>query len=60
MIERRSLLQRFAASAGGVVLAPFLQRLAAHERGAYRVPKRVVFVLFGNCFHEAASVPATV
>jgi hypothetical protein len=60
MIQRRSLLRQFAASAGGFVLAPFLQRLAAQERGTYRVPQRVVFVLFGNGFHEAASVPATV
>jgi hypothetical protein len=57
MIPRRTLLQRFSAGAGGLVFAPFLQRLDAQERGTYRTPKRVVFVLFGNGFHEWASVP---
>lgn len=60
MIHRRSLLQRVSAGAGGVVLAPFLQRLSALEAGTFTPPKRVVFVLFGNGFHETASVPKDV
>jgi Protein of unknown function (DUF1552) len=60
MIHRRSLLKSFSAGAGGLVLAPFLQRLEARETGTWKAPKRVVFVLFGNGFHEVASMPKDV
>ena len=60
MIHRRSLLKSLSAGAGGLVLSPFLQQLAAQEQGTYKAPKRVVFVLFGNGFHEFASMPDAV
>ena len=60
MLHRRSLLQRISAGAGGLVLTPFVQRLQAEEAGTYRTPKRVVFVLHGNGFHEWASAPENV
>ena len=59
-INRRTLLQQFSAGAGGMLLTPFLQKLDAQERGTYRTPKRVVFVLFGNGFPEFGSVPTGV
>ena len=57
MINRRTLLKRFSACAGGVLLTPFLRKLEAQEKGTYRPAKRVVFVLFGNGFPEFGSVP---
>ena len=57
MGNRRRFFQRFSAAAGGVLLTPFLRRLEARERGTYRPPRRVVFVLFGNGFPEFGSVP---
>ncbi|QDU25030.1 hypothetical protein ETAA8_00910 [Anatilimnocola aggregata] len=59
-INRRTLLQQFSVGAGGMLLTPFLQKLEAQERGTYRTPKRVVFVLFGNGFPEFGSVPTGV
>ena len=56
-INRRTLLQQFASCAGGMLLTPYLQKLEAREKGTYRIPKRVVFVLFGNGFPEFGSVP---
>ena len=47
-INRRTLLQQFASCAGGMLLTPYLQKLEAREKGTYRTPKRVVFVLFGS------------
>jgi len=60
MMKRRTLLKGLSAGAGGLVFAPFLNRLAAEEKGKYTVPKRVIFILFGNGFHETASVPKDV
>ncbi len=60
MIKRRTLLKQLSAGAGSLALAPLLGRLEAQENGSYTVPKRVVFVLFGNGFHEEASVPKDV
>jgi hypothetical protein len=56
-MNRRTLLQQFSAGAGGMLLTPFLQKLDAQERGTYRTPRRVVFVMFGNGFPEFGSVP---
>ncbi|WP_202921470.1 DUF1552 domain-containing protein [Anatilimnocola aggregata] len=53
-------MQQFSVGAGGMLLTPFLQKLEAQERGTYRTPKRVVFVLFGNGFPEFGSVPTGV
>ena len=59
-ISRRTLLQQFSAGAGGMLLTPFLQKLDAQERGTYRTPRRVVFVVFGNGFPEFGSIPVGV
>lgn len=60
MLKRRTLLKQFSLGAGGLMFAPLLNRLSAQEKGTYKTPKRVVFVLHGNGFHEAASVPKEV
>ena len=49
-IGRRALLKSLSAGASGWAFAPLLNKLAAQEAGAYKTPKRVVFVLFGNGF----------
>jgi len=36
----------------GPTLRTCLHRLEAQEKGTFKLPKRVVFVLFGNGFHE--------
>ena len=57
-ITRRALmLKSLSAGAGGLAFAPLLNKLAALEGGTYKTPKRVVFVLFGNGFHEKGSIP---
>jgi hypothetical protein len=60
MIPRRQLLKGVSLGAGSVVLLPFLKTLAAQERGTYTTPKRVVFVLFDNGFHEIGAQPVGV
>lgn len=60
MIPRRQLLKGVSLGAGSVVLLPFLKTLAAQEKGTYTTPKRVVFVLFDNGFHETAAQPVGV
>ncbi|QDU92915.1 DUF1552 domain-containing protein [Lignipirellula cremea] len=59
-VKRRTLLKHLSAGAGSLVFAPFLQRLEAQEKGTYALPRRVVFVVFGNGFHEDASIPQAV
>ena len=56
-IGRRTLLKSLSAGAGGLAFLPLLNKLAAQEAGTYKTPKRVVFVLFGNGFHEPGSLP---
>ena len=56
-IDRRTLLKSLSAGAGALAFAPLLHRLEAQEKGTYKTPKRVVFVLFGNGFHEPGSLP---
>lgn len=56
-VGRRKLLQSLSAGAGGWAFLPLLDKLAAQEAGTYKTPKRVVFVLFGNGFHEPGSLP---
>jgi len=51
-IGRRTLLKSLSAGAGGLAFAPLLNKLAAQEAGTDKTSKRVVFVLFGNGFHE--------
>jgi hypothetical protein len=56
-VGRRTLLKSLSAGAGGLAFLPLLNKLAAQEAGTYRTPQRVVFVLFGNGFHEKGSLP---
>ena len=55
--DRRRFLKGVSAGASGIVLAPVLSRLAAQAAGTYAPPKRVVFLLFDNGFHERAAQP---
>ena len=57
MIGRRKLLKGLSLGAGSVVFTPLLQSMAAQANGRYVPPKRVVFVLFDNGFHEVAAQP---
>ena len=57
MFPRRTLLKSISAGAGSIAFAPLFNALAAKEAGTYKTPKRVVFVLFGNGFHEPGSLP---
>jgi hypothetical protein len=56
-IARRNFLQGLSAGAGGLVFAPLLNSLAAQAAGTYTLPKRVIFVLFDNGFHEDTCTP---
>ena len=55
-IGRRTLLKS-VSRAGGLAFLPVWNRLAAQEAGHPQPPRRVVFVLFGNGFHEEGSLP---
>lgn len=57
MIPRRQLLKGVSLGAGSVVLSPLLQSVSAQVDGNYSRPKRVVFVLFDNGFHETGAQP---
>jgi hypothetical protein len=60
MIHRRTLLKGVSASTGGLLLAPLLQKVALHAAGIDATPKRAIFVLFDNGFHEEGAQPAGV
>lgn len=57
MLHRRQLLKGVSLGAGSIVLSPLLRTAAAQADGSYTVPKRVVFVLFDNGFHEIGAQP---
>ena len=57
MIGRRELLKRVSAGAGSVVFSPLLRSFAAQAARNYTPPKRVVFILFDNGFHELGAQP---
>lgn len=57
MIPRRKFLKGVSAGASGLVLAPLLQRIAAAADGTLTPPKRVIFCLFDNGFHEEGVQP---
>lgn len=56
-LNRRTLLKGVSAGTSGLVLAPLLQALEAQAAGTYTPPKRVVFLLFDNGFHERGAQP---
>ena len=57
MIPRRKFLKGVSVGASGLVLAPLLQRIAAAADGTLTPPKRVIFCLFDNGFHEEGVQP---
>ncbi len=56
-LPRRTFLKGVSAGASAVVLAPLLQRVAAAAEGTVTAPKRVIFCLFDNGFHEEGLQP---
>lgn len=60
MMHRRTLLKGVSAGTGGLLLAPLLQKVEAHAAGTDATPKRVIFVLFDNGFHEEGAQPVGV
>ncbi len=60
MIQRRELLKGVSLGAGSVVFSPLLRSLQAQAEGTYKLPKRVVFILFDNGFHETGAQPVGV
>lgn len=58
MLNRRKLLKGVSAGTASYLFAPLLQAFADQAAGKYRVPRRVIFVLFDNGFYEAACQPA--
>ena len=60
MIERRQLLKGVSAGAGSLVFAPLLRSMESKVQGKHKQPKRVVFVLFDNGFHEIGAQPVGV
>ena len=57
MITRRKLLKGVSAGAGGLLLAPLLQKIAAAAEGNVTPPKRVIFFVFDNGFQDDGAVP---
>ena len=55
--DRRTLLKGVSAGTSGLVLAPLLRTLEAQAAGSYTPPKRVIFLLFDNGFHERGAQP---
>ena len=60
MIKRRELLKGLSLGAGSVIFAPLIKSMAAQVEGNHAPPKRVVFVLFDNGFHETGAQPVGV
>lgn len=56
-LGRRPVLKGISLGAGGILLAPLLQKIAAAAEGKATPPKRVIFLLFDNGFHERGAVP---
>ncbi|MBM4002040.1 MAG: hypothetical protein FJ295_01960 [Planctomycetes bacterium] len=51
-LGRRTALKGITLGAGGLLLAPLLQKIAAAAEGQTVAPKRVVFIVFDNGFRE--------
>ena len=57
MLDRRTLLKGISAGTGGLLLAPFLQTVAARAAGTHVPPKRVIFFTFDNGWNEGGAIP---
>lgn len=57
MFNRRQILKGVSAGAGGVLLAPLLQKISAAADGKTAPPKRVIFFVFDNGFQDDGAVP---
>ncbi|MEK6239342.1 MAG: DUF1552 domain-containing protein [Planctomycetales bacterium] len=55
--NRRAFLKGVSAGSSGLLLAPLLRTLEAQAAGSYTPPKRVIFLLFDNGFHERGAQP---
>ena len=55
--DRRSFLKGVSLGAGGLLLAPLLEKVAAAADGKVTPPKRVIFMTFDNGFHESGALP---
>lgn len=60
MLNRRKLLKGVSAGAATYLFSPLLKTFADQAAGRYRIPKRVIFVLFDNGFYESACQPADI
>ena len=56
-LNRRNYLKGVSLGAGGLLFAPFLQKVAAAADGKVTPPKRFIFFLFDNGFQESAAIP---
>ncbi len=55
--DRRSFLKGVSLGAGGLLLAPLLQKVAAAADGNVTPPKRLIFFVFDNGFKDDGAVP---
>ena len=55
--DRRSFLKGVSLGAGGLLLAPLLQKVAAAADGKVTPPKRLIFFVFDNGFKDDGAVP---
>ena len=55
--DRRSFLKGVSLGAGGLLLAPLLQKVAAAADGKVTPPKRVIFFVFDNGFLDTGALP---
>ena len=55
--DRRSFLKGVSLGAGGLLLAPLLEKVAAAADGKVTPPKRVIFFTFDNGFEESGALP---
>ena len=56
-LDRRTVLKGVTLGAGGILLAPLLQKIAAAAEGNVTPPKRVIFFVFDNGFKDDGAVP---
>jgi len=56
-LNRRTLLKGLTLGAGSILFEPLVQKVAAQAAGRPSTPKRVIFLLFDNGFHERGALP---